>query len=157
MKNGLAVWGDEEASLNGCAAGGIQESPDAPVGIHCILEMYQCPASLLNDELYVSNAVEEAARAAGATLLRHFTHRFDPQGVTAIALLAESHLSIHTWPERKYAAVDIFTCGTSSEPEKALAYMVDRFKAHWYSSSVIQRGGKLTEMEPRIIKHEVRL
>jgi S-adenosylmethionine decarboxylase len=129
----------------------------APVGIHCILDMYQCPPSLLNDAEHVSRAVEEAVRAAGATLLKSFTHRFDPQGVTAIALLAESHLSIHTWPERGYAAVDIFTCGKSSKPEEAMASMVGLFKAGGYSSSVIERGRAGAEIEARIVRQEVRL
>ena len=156
MKDGLLVLGDEDASQVGGALFRAHGFSGAPVGIHCILDMFQCPPALLNDADHVSRAIEEAVRAAGATLLKCFTHLFQPQGVTAIALLAESHLSIHTWPERGYAAVDIFTCGKSSKPEEAIEAMVDLFLAGSYSSSVIERGGAGAQMEARIVRQEVR-
>ena len=89
------------------------------VGKHCILELYNCDPAKLDDEAFLRNAITSAAKRAGATLLNLITHRFDPQGVTGLALLAESHISIHTWPESGYAAVDVFTCGDHTMPEKA--------------------------------------
>ena len=89
------------------------------VGKHCILELYDCDSSRLDDEAFLRDAITAAARRAGATLLHLITHRFEPQGVTGLALLAESHISIHTWPESGYAAVDVFTCGDHTMPEKA--------------------------------------
>ena len=98
-------------------------SPGAPVcdtvGKHCILELYGCNSTRLNDEAFLRDTITSAAQRAGATLLNLITHRFDPQGVTGLALLAESHLSIHTWPESGYAAVDVFTCGDHTMPERA--------------------------------------
>lgn len=89
------------------------------VGKHCILELYDCDRSRLDDQVFLRDAIAAAADCAGATLLHLITHRFEPQGVTGLALLAESHISIHTWPESGYAAVDVFTCGDHTMPEKA--------------------------------------
>jgi S-adenosylmethionine decarboxylase len=91
----------------------------APIGKHCILELYQCNPSKLDDAAFLQGLITEAVQQAGATLLNLITHHFEPQGVTGLALLAESHLSIHTWPEVGYAAVDVFTCGDHTMPERA--------------------------------------
>ena len=64
----------------------------------------------------------EAAKAAKSTVLKVITHRFLPQGITGVVLLAESHIAIHTWPEIDYTAIDIFTCGDKTKPEMALEY-----------------------------------
>jgi S-adenosylmethionine decarboxylase len=93
------------------------------VGKHCILELYDCDSSRLDDEAFLRDAITAAAKRAGATLLNLITHRFEPQGVTGLALLAESHISIHTWPESGYAAVDVFTCGDHTMPERACAVL----------------------------------
>ena len=89
------------------------------VGKHCILELYDCDHAKLDDEAFLRDTITTAAKSAGATLLNLITHRFEPQGVTGLALLAESHISIHTWPENGYAAVDVFTCGDHTMPERA--------------------------------------
>jgi S-adenosylmethionine decarboxylase len=95
------------------------------VGKHCILELYECDSSKLNDEAFLRDTITDAAKRAGATLLNLITHRFEPQGVTGLALLAESHISIHTWPESGYAAVDVFTCGDHTMPEKACMVLAE--------------------------------
>jgi S-adenosylmethionine decarboxylase len=100
------------------------ESPSSDtVGKHCILELYACDSSRLDDEAFLRDTITTAAKQAGATLLNLITHRFEPQGVTGLALLAESHISIHTWPESGYAAVDVFTCGDHTMPERACAVL----------------------------------
>jgi S-adenosylmethionine decarboxylase len=87
-------------------------------GIHLILDLWD--ASRLSDQRVVDRALRMAAEAAGATLLRLDLHTFPSTGgITGVAVLAESHISIHTWPERAYAAVDVFMCG-SAEPHKAI-------------------------------------
>jgi len=93
------------------------------VGKHCILELYACDSARLDDEAFLRDTITAAAKRAGATLLNLITHRFVPQGVTGLALLAESHISIHTWPESGYAAVDVFTCGDHTMPERACAVL----------------------------------
>jgi len=86
---------------------------------HCILDLYACDKEKLNDKAYILKTIRKAIKQARATLLKLSYHKFEPQGVTAIALLAESHISIHTWPEKGYAAVDCFTCGSHTMPEIA--------------------------------------
>ncbi|CAK6694737.1 MULTISPECIES: adenosylmethionine decarboxylase [unclassified Synechococcus] len=100
------------------------------VGKHCILELYGCNVARLNDELFLRSAITNAALRAGATLLNLITHSFKPHGVTGLALLAESHISIHTWPESGYAAVDVFTCGDHTMPENACQVLVEELQAH---------------------------
>ena len=103
------------------------------VGKHCILELYECDQLKLNDEAFLRTSITTAAKRAGAKLLNLITHRFDPQGVTGLALLAESHISIHTWPENGYAAVDVFTCGNHTMPEKACQILCQEFAASKFS------------------------
>lgn len=94
-----------------------------PTGRHVIADLYDCPADLINDADAVAAVACYAAEASGATILNVHAHQFSPQGVTVLLLLAESHLSVHTWPEHGLAAVDLFTCGESTEPEGALALL----------------------------------
>ncbi len=110
------------------------------IGSHYILELYNCSPTLLNDAEAVQDAIVEAAAQANAELLQVITYPFEGQGVTALGLLGESHLSIHTWPECGYAAVDIFTCGTKASPEQACTYFVKRFAAQTHVTIVIARG-----------------
>jgi S-adenosylmethionine decarboxylase len=133
---------------------GETASAEAPVGVHCILEMYQCPPALLNDAEFVESAVIEAARHAKSTLIKLHVHEFEPHGITAIALLAESHLSIHCWPERGYAAVDVFTCGDHCQPEAACLWLMEHFKAGRHLLSVIPRGGNITAHLPMSVGAE---
>ena len=122
------------------------------IGTHCILELYGCPAELLDDEQRLMPTLREAALRAGATLLKETMHRFEPQGITALLLLAESHLSIHTWPESGYAAVDVFTCGSHTQPEVACAFLVQACGATQHSLKVVTRRPPVqvnqTEREP---------
>lgn len=116
-----------------------RDRPSVPVGLHCILELYKCPSDLLDDMALVQDAMRKAAHHAGSTLLNEVCHRFEPQGVTALALLAESHISIHTWPELGYAAVDVFTCGDTADPEQACLYLVQALQAADHQLSILQR------------------
>lgn len=114
-----------------------------PGGIHCICELYECLPALLNDEQFVKQALREAANQGMATLLHEVSHRFHPQGVTALGLIAESHLAIHTWPEYSYAAVDVFTCGNRADAEKACRYLARTFQAGRYSLKSVARGSEI--------------
>lgn len=95
--------------------------------------------ALLDDEEFVRNALVQAAEAAGATLLQLVSHKFEPQGVTAIALLAESHISLHSYPEYGYAAVDSFTCGEHTNPESACRSLKDSFESKGGSMELLTR------------------
>ena len=93
--------------------------PVAPKGRHWLVEMYQVPR--LDEAAHIRRALRRAVAESGVRLVRLQLHHFGPRrGVTAVAMLAESHISIHTWPERRYAALDIFMCGRRSDPQKAL-------------------------------------
>ncbi len=108
-------------------------------GTHCILELYECDEIKLNDEAFLRYTIGLAVKLAGATLLNLITHQFEPQGVTGLALLAESHISIHTWPECGYAAVDVFTCGDHTMPEKACEVISSELSAKHFSFKSLQR------------------
>ena len=109
------------------------------VGKHCILELYDCNKLKLNDEACIRTTLTVAAKLSGAKLLNLVTHQFEPYGVTGLALLAESHMSIHTWPENGYAAIDVFTCGDHTMPEKACKLLVNDFLAKNFSFKKIAR------------------
>ncbi len=109
-------------------------------GTHCILEVYDCPSELLDDVGAIVKILREAAEVARSTVLNEVSHEFAPQGVTAFVLLAESHISIHTWPEIGYAAIDAFTCGETAQPERACQYLIEALQAGDYSLQTIPRG-----------------
>ena len=106
---------------------------------HILLELYKCDYEKLNDESFLRCTLNRAAKLANATVLNLISNKFEPQGVTAIALLSESHISIHTWPESNYSAVDIFTCGKNMMPELASQYLIESLNSEEYSLRVIDR------------------
>ena len=106
---------------------------------HLLLELYRCDCEKLNDESYLRCILNKAAKLANATVLNLISNKFEPQGATAIALLAESHISIHTWPESNYSAVDIFTCGQNMLPELASQYLIEALQAEEHSMRIIKR------------------
>ena len=106
---------------------------------HLLLELYRCDREKLNDECFLRCVLNRAAKLANATILNLISNKFEPQGITAIALLAESHISIHTWPESNYSAVDIFTCGHNMMPELASQYLIESLLAKEHSLRVIER------------------
>ena len=92
---------------------------------HVLFTLKECPFDLLDDEDHIRAVLIAAAEVAGSELLNIASAKFDPQGVTAVALLAESHISIHTWPELGQAVCDVFTCGEQTKPDLAALYMND--------------------------------
>ena len=89
------------------------------MGDHYLLNLYGCSFVLLDDEHYLIDLLENAAVASGATVVQTISKKFEPQGVTIICLLSESHISIHTWPEEGSCAVDVYTCGENARPRLA--------------------------------------
>ena len=96
---------------------------------HILFTLRGCPFGLLDDEAHIRNVLANAATLSESTLLGIQSHKFQPQGVTAVALLAESHISIHTWPEKGMAVCDVFTCGDTATPEVGVEYMKEQLKA----------------------------
>ncbi|MGA0983298.1 adenosylmethionine decarboxylase [Vulcanococcus sp.] len=94
-------------------------------GRHAFADLWGCSFDLLNSVDMISLAACTAAEEAGATVLEVTAHQFEPHGVTVLVMLAESHLSVHTWPETGQAAVDAFTCG-DADPLKAVHVLIDK-------------------------------
>ncbi|TKD52898.1 adenosylmethionine decarboxylase [Sphingomonas baiyangensis] len=112
-------------------------------GRHLIADLHDCTG--LDDAALVARALTDAAAAAGATLLDLHLHAFGPgQGITGVALLAESHISIHSWPEHGYAAIDIFLCGRRCDPQAALDTIVAALGARAVNVQTIVRGYGVT-------------
>ena len=110
---------------------------------HFLLELYRCDYEKLNDESFLRCTLNNAAKLANARVLNLISNKFEPHGVTAIALLAESHLSIHTWPEMQYSAVDIFTCGQNMKPDISCKYLIQALMAEEHLLRVINRNPPL--------------
>ncbi len=110
------------------------------LGKHLLLELKDCNKEVLNDLSYLKDTLLAAASECGATVLGESFHQFNPQGVSGVVVIAESHLFIHTWPEYGYAAADIFTCGNSVQSGKAAELIIERLAPNNHSIIEIQRG-----------------
>jgi S-adenosylmethionine decarboxylase len=110
------------------------------LGKHLLLELKDCDREVINDLSFLRSVLLTAAGEAGATVLGESFHQFSPQGVSGVVIIAESHFFIHTWPEYGYAAVDIFTCGDSVQPERAAEILIRKLGAKNHSILGMQRG-----------------
>ena len=108
-------------------------------GRHLILDLYECDQALLDDYDELSRLLETALLMSNATILRIFGEKFQPQGVTLLALLAESHASIHTWPCEGYCAIDLYTCGDKTKTHKAAEFLKHKLKAAHCEQKELQR------------------
>ena len=106
-------------------------------GVHLIVDLHG--AKRLNDITHIEATLRRCVQAARATLLHIHLHHFQPSGVSGVAVLAESHISIHTWPEAGYAALDVFMCG-SAEPEKCIPVLREAFDARRVGVNELLRG-----------------
>ncbi len=132
------------------------------LGTHLLIELRECNTKILSDVKEVQRVLIDAAKVAEATVIEVVFHEFSPFGISGMVVIAESHLSIHTWPEYGYAAVDIFTCGKTIKPEKAVAYLIEKFQSKNPSVVEVKRGiispenkklpHKITDKELREIK-----
>jgi len=110
------------------------------LGRHVLVEFYNCSADILNDVLSIEKSMVAAAKEAGATVINSTFHYFSPYGVSGVVVIQESHLAVHTWPEYRYAAVDLFTCGDPVDPWISYSYLKQAFQAEHGSSMEIRRG-----------------
>ena len=115
------------------------------LGRHLLMELEDCNEEILNNLDTLKEAMLAAANEAGATVMGVSFHRFNPHGISGVVVVAESHLFIHTWPEYGYAAADIFTCGTTVQPEKAAEVLIEKLGARKHSIQEIARGTRITE------------
>jgi S-adenosylmethionine decarboxylase len=110
------------------------------LGRHILAEIYGCSFDILNNKEKIQKIMVEASLEAGAEVREVAFHKFSPQGVSGVVVISESHLTIHTWPELGYAAVDVFTCGETVNPWDACNYLTDKLKAEHMTATEVKRG-----------------
>jgi len=131
-----------------------------PLGEHYIIELYDCRQSILDSLEEIKQTLLDAARMAGATIIDQRFHKFSPQGVSGVVVIAESHLSIHTWPEKGYAALDLFTCSHDMNIGRAMELLRQVFEpgqtdVHYVPRGIFnpaRRGGAVRLLEPELAK-----
>lgn len=109
------------------------------LGRHFLAEFYGCSSEILNDNKRIAEIMTGAVEASNATIIKPFFHKFSPQGVSGIIVIAESHMAIHTWPEFSFAAVDLFSCG-DFDFTGALKFIRNYLHSEQYSIISIKRG-----------------
>lgn len=109
-------------------------------GTHVLAELDRVDSRLLDDETFLRAALARTLTEAGATVCDVIAHRFEPQGVTVLAMLAESHASVHTYPEIGAAFVDVFTCGDRADPAQAVRLLGDALGSGPVTMSTVRRG-----------------
>lgn len=132
-----------DTSMNTKTKRSIQWVIDKPnklkhAGIHLIAEFWN--GRIVESEKELKEILVKAVKKANATALNIVVHRFEPQGITGVVLLAESHIALHSWPEYKYLAIDIFTCGDKSTPYKALDYLKKELSPEKVVLKEVERG-----------------
>src|SRR5688572_13879790 len=132
----LVPW--ESMSLQ-AASDEEEERTVSALGIHLLADAWGCCPERLNDSEGIRQLLESAAAAIGANLIEICIHRFSPHGVTGVATLAESHITIHTWPESSYCAMDLFLCGNMN-PQPAVQLAADKLEAQTVKVIEIRRG-----------------
>jgi S-adenosylmethionine decarboxylase len=110
------------------------------LGRHILVEFYNCDRKVLADHAVIEEHMKEAAVRSNATIVNSVFHHFNPYGVSGAVIIAESHLTIHTWPEYGYAAVDLFTCGDSVDPWTGFEYLSKMLNSEKWETSEVPRG-----------------
>jgi S-adenosylmethionine decarboxylase len=110
------------------------------LGRQILVEFYECNRDVLDNEDLIREILLEGVRRSRATIISDTFHTFSPHGVSGVVVIAESHVTIHTWPEHGYAAIDIFTCGESIDPWSIQKYLERHFSAGNVSSMELKRG-----------------
>ena len=132
------------------------------LGRQILVEYYHCDPRVLNDRDGIAAAMCDAARLSGATVVEEVFHLFNPHGISGVVVIAESHFSIHTWPEYGYAAVDFFTCGDEIRPELAFDHLKECLGAQSVSvmelkRGVLPQGGAFAESRDKPLRHKPEL
>ena len=118
------------------------------LGRHVVADVDSCTHELLDDAAGLELLLREAARVAGATVLSAHHHRFEPFGASAMCVLSESHISIHTWPELGAATLDAYTCGDHADPRRAIDHVLRVLEPGGVRLVELARGGDSLESRP---------
>lgn len=120
-------------------------------GRHVAVDTWGVNFDLLNDAQFLQTHMVKAAEACGASVLSVQAQQFEPQGATVLVLLSESHVSIHTYPEKGFAALDCYTCGETVDPQKAIDYMIQILRPDKVYAKKLVRGlGELEVVDPEM-------
>jgi S-adenosylmethionine decarboxylase len=109
-------------------------------GRHVVVDAWGVSSDVLDDLMLLSKVMFDAAERCGANVVGCTHHKFKPCGVTIALLLAESHMTIHTYPSHGYAAIDVYTCGETADPMVAMEYLLDMLKPVRYTMKTLERG-----------------
>lgn len=126
------------------------------LGRHLIVDLYGCNSTLLDDVEFIMHHMVQSALEARSTVINSIFHHFSPWGVSGVVVIAESNISIHTWPEHGYAAIDVFTCGNEGDPWKACEHLRKVFESQKCDVKEEKRGilhaGSLAWKKPQFIE-----
>lgn len=111
---------------------------------HLMADFFDCEPSVLTDPEFIETTLAEAVSMLGLTILEKCTRKYSPEGVTTVFVLAESHISIHTWPERRFAGLDIYTCGDTTTSD-AYEYLKKKFEPADAKAIIVERGPESRE------------
>lgn len=114
------------------------------LGHHLLIDCYGCRGAVLADVDAVRSLLRRAAAAFGLTVIAEEFHQYSPQGVSGVLILAESHLAVHTWPEREFAAVDLFTCGACPGSSQLAEFLKSALGAERVDCRLLERGALVT-------------
>lgn len=115
------------------------------LGRHILIDLYDCNKDLLDNKEYIENVMLKAAEIGNATIVNSSFHKFSPYGVSGIVVISESHLSIHTWVEFNYAAIDVFTCSDKMFTDKIVNFLIERFYSENHIIKELKRGTEISE------------
>jgi S-adenosylmethionine decarboxylase len=124
------------------------------LGKHLLAELLNCDEKCLNNLEFIKHALLSAAKISHLTVVKHFFHEFSPYGISGVVIIAQSHLTIHTWPEHGYAAVDIFTC-CERDVRKSIDYLKEAFSAERALVYELQRGIVPEAVQGKGVSHTV--
>jgi S-adenosylmethionine decarboxylase len=116
------------------------EPARTPVGWQCLLDLFDCRQPRFDDIGWVRETLLRAADEAGASVVADNFHRFSPWGISGVVVIAESHIAVHTWPERRYAALDLFTCCSAMKTEAAVKFLIGAFQSADPQCTTVVRG-----------------
>jgi S-adenosylmethionine decarboxylase proenzyme len=114
--------------------------PDRMLGKHAIIDLSGCNPKIIRNCQFIHDTLVRVAEMAGLTILGIMDHRFTPQGYTAVLMLEESHLSIHTWPEYNYASIDLYSCNLQTDFQGVTDFLATEFQAARTRFTFLERG-----------------
>ncbi len=117
------------------------------LGYNIVVDLFDCNPQKIDDREFVRSTMLEAAKVAKASIITDIFHSFNPQGLSGVVVIAESHIAIHSWPEFGCVAIDIFSCSEKLEHEKAIEYLKQAFEARKATVAKTERGLIVNSMD----------